>query len=156
MKKVIFALSCLLAVGFTTISCRDDDNDDETTISTSQLPDRARDFIKIHFANSSIVRAEKSPEQDYSDGSIYEVKLNNGFEIEFTKEGEWAEISGNGNTFPNSIIALLPISANEFILEKHPNAQIREINKRYTGYFIELQSRLTLHFNVKGEFLGYH
>lgn len=155
MKKILFGLTCLLAVGFTTVSCNDDD-DDEVVISASSLPSKAKTFLATHFPNESVSRAEQNRTVD-SDGTLYEVTLRNGFEIDFDTNGEWVSVDGRGREIPASIVALLPEGITNYITANPTyNLPITEIDREYQGYLykIKLANRLELLFSASGEFVS--
>lgn len=151
MKKFIFGLTCLLAVGFTTISCGDDD-DDEVVISATALPSKAQTFVSTHFPNINIVKTEQSRTAD-TNGTLYEVTLSNGFEIDFNTNGDWTSIDGKGQLVPETIIALIPSNIETYI-QSNQNLPITKIEKKLYGYSIKLANQLELRFNANGDFLG--
>lgn len=153
MKKILLGLTCLLAVGFTTVSCGDDD-DDEVVISATALPSKAQTFISTHFPNVGVSRAEQNKTTE-SDGTLYEVRLANGFQIDFDANGEWTSVDGNGQIVPSTIVALIPESIPTYIAANY-NLPIIEIDKKYQGYLykVKLTSRLNVLFNAGGEFMN--
>lgn len=151
MRKILFGLTCLLAVGFTTVSCGDDD-DDEVIISATALPSKAQTFISTHFPNVAFSRAEQNKTTE-SDGTLYEVRLANGFQIDFDANGEWTSVDGNGQIVPSTIIALIPSNIETYI-QSNQNIPIMKIEKKLYGYSIKLTNQLELRFNTNGDFLG--
>jgi hypothetical protein len=83
------------------------------------------------------------------------VYLTNGFEIDFTKSGEWDEIDGNINKLPQSIVDLLPAGIMEYVEKQFTDQTIVKVNKEHFGYEIELNDNFEIHFNSHGDFIGY-
>lgn len=151
MKKILLGLTCILAVGFTTVSCGDDD-DDEVVISATALPSKAQTFISTHFPNVGVSRAEQNKTTE-SDGTLYEVRLAHGFQIDFDANGEWTSVDGNGQLVPETIIALIPSNIETYI-QANQNIPITKIEKKLYGYSIKLTNQFELRFNANGDFLG--
>ncbi len=141
MKKILFTFSFLiLSLAF--IACDDDDK----TVSTSDLPATAQAFLQTHFPSQKVTRVEK-------DKDSYDVYLANGFEIEFKLSGEWDNVDGKGQQIPADIIALLPNTIPSYIAQHYPNQYIVEINKEHFGYEIDLNNNIELEFDSNGTFL---
>lgn len=122
----------------------------EEMITEMELPTASREFIRAHFPEVSISLIVKESEGFSHD---YTVHLSNGFEIDFTKSGDWDDVDGKYQAIPNSILDLLPKSIQEYVENRFTDCYIVEINKEYFGYEIELSIDIDLKFNLKGEFL---
>ena len=59
MKKIVLALSLFAFVGFTTISCNNDDDNNTTFVELNTLPTAARDFVGNYFPGVEILNIEK-------------------------------------------------------------------------------------------------
>jgi len=137
MKKSIialaFAAACLSA-------CASD-----IIISVSQLPKAAQTFVKTHFAEFPVSIAEK-------DLDSYDVKLTNGWEIEFNKKGEWKEVDCKESAVPASVLALVPATIRQYVTRNYPGTSIVSISKG-RDYDVELSNDVDLEFSLKGDFI---
>ena len=121
---------------------------EDKMISFTQLPTKAQEFVKSHFANIEVTSVWKDTE--FLRVEDYTVVLDNGTEIEFYSNGEWKEIKSRGNEIPNKII---PTGIAQYLQKRYNNMPIKEIKKKRTGYEVELSNGLDLEFNSKGKFL---
>jgi hypothetical protein len=148
MKKMF--LAAIIALGAFNLSCSDDDNGStDKIIEASELPAAARTFVETYFPAATYTRVEKQSRAD-SDGSVYDVHLSNGFEIDFTAEGEWTDIDGGMAEVPAGIIPA-PISA--YVAENYSGSFITTIEIERYGYDVELSNDVDLVFNAEGEFV---
>lgn len=150
MKKII-ALAFTAVLSFTALSCSDDDNKktNETVINAAQLPQAARDFIAAHFAGVTYTRIEKDAIPD-DDGSVYDVYLSNGFEIDFDVNGNWTDIDGNNQAIPTAII---PIPIADYVTANYTGTAITKIEIESYGYEVELSNGIDLIFDTNGNFI---
>lgn len=123
------AAVCLL---FTAVSCAHD-----RIIPVTQLPAQAQTFIKTHFADKTVAYAKQ-------DGAKYEVKFNDGAEVEFTRRGEWDKVDCKFTAVPEAIV---PEQIKNYVAANHPGALITKIDKERYGYEIELSNSLELKFD---------
>lgn len=147
--KLLLAGVLLIGVtGFVT-SCNDkDDQELEQTITVGELPKTAQSFLNTYFPN---VKTKSIEKQYIANIVMYEVELQNDFDIMFNSEGEWQEVDApDGKTIPSGIA--LP-SIEEYVNTNYPDYGINEINKTGEGYNVELVSGLEMAFNQLGEFL---
>ncbi len=151
MKKIIFNSLLLLLSMSLFISCSDDD--DDMTIQSSQLPQTAQSFVSTHFSGVTYRRVEKDKHPD-ADGSLYDAYLSNGFKVEFDANGSWVEVDGEMQAVPASIIALLPQAVPTYVTTTYPTLHIVSIDKKISGFKIELNNDLDLIFNNEGAFVG--
>ena len=142
-----FILSTLLIL----TSCSNDDNSDanEVVIEANALPETTRNFITTHFPDATYRRIEKQNIAD-DDGSVYDVHLSNGFEIDFDINGNWTDIDGGQTAIPTAII---PEPITNYVTMNYPNLFITTIEIETTGYDVELSNELDLVFNPQGEFV---
>lgn len=148
MKKVF--LMALIALGFTAVSCSDDDkNETKKIIEANMLPEAAKTFVETHFTGTTYIRVEKQSRPD-DDGSIYDVYLSNGFEIDFDANGNWKDIDGKHLAIPTAII---PAPIAEYVTTNYASAIITTIEIEKHGYDIELSNDTDLVFNANGEFV---
>jgi hypothetical protein len=145
MKKITF-YAALFVVTNMLIAC-----EEEKIVSTNELPAISRTFIEIHFPNvevTAIVREKEGLDVEYT------VYLANGFDVDFTKSGDWDDVDGHVSPIPESILALLPESLPEYVTGVFPNLRIVEVNKERYGYEIGLSNDMDLKFDAAGRFIG--
>ena len=113
-------------------------------IPASQLPAEAQTFIKTHFPDKTVSYAKK----DYEGMSYkYEVRLNDGTEIEFDKKGVWDKVDCQMSAVP---AALVPALIDNYVQTNYAGAFITKIDKERFGYEIELSNDLELKFDKSG------
>ncbi|MGQ2982504.1 PepSY-like domain-containing protein [Flavobacterium sp.] len=148
MKKMF--LMALAATALMGAACSDDDNNGtETVIQATELPQAARNFVETHFPGITYTRVEKQSKAD-RDGSIYDVHLSNGFEIDFTADGAWTDIDGNNQAVP---AAILPASIAQYVTANYASRSVTTIEIERHGYDVELSNDVDLVFNANGEFV---
>lgn len=127
----------------------DGDNHNEVVVNPTTLPETAKTLISTHFPNATIRLVEKQNNAN-ANGSIYDVSLSNGFEIDFDANGNWTEIDGNHQEIPT---ALIPEKINFYITTNYPDLFITSIDNEKTYFDIELSNDLDLVFDALGNFL---
>lgn len=148
MKKIILSGFIALSLLFTTTSC-DSDEDNDHIISVVDLPKLADTFVTTYFPNATYQTIKKQNKAD-SDGSIYDVYLTNGFEIDFDADGNWIDIDGNHQPIP---ISLIPEKINTYITANYPNQYVISIDNEITHTEVELSNNLELIFDSQGNFI---
>jgi lipoprotein len=134
MKKTVLVLGCLLAIGFSSVSCNRDDGLPESAVNIrSILPNRADHLIAsmlgepIYDAGSgyttkntpnpfgtevytgvTVSSVVKLDAADPANGAIYKVVLSNGIELGFKQDGDWAYVDGKGVLLKTSVWSYLP------------------------------------------------
>lgn len=150
MKKIFLVLGGLLALNFSAISCGDDrDDNDEIVISEAQLPDAAKKFLNTYFPDASVSRVEKERVVD-TDGTLYEVRLSNGFQVDFDTNGNWTGIDGNGKDISAVVLGLRPSNILQYFTTNYNNSRITEIERKSYGYKIEINNNIELRFDING------
>lgn len=142
--KTFFKSFLMLFIAFTITACGNDD--DDQTITTSELPERAIVFIKTHFPEAEII----SVTLDSNSRSRYEVKLSNGFDIDFDQNGDWTEVEGHGQKVPDDII---PSAILDYVEATYPDAFIEEISKKTDRYEVDLSTDIDLIFDLDGNLI---
>lgn len=112
-------------------------------IPFKELPQKAQTFITTHFSGVEVLSATVDDD--------YEVYLANGAKVEFTLQGEWKEVKCPGSKVPAAII---PAAISKYVKTNFPNNAIVKIDKKYSGYEIELNNGLELKFDKNGNFMG--
>lgn len=150
MKKIVLALSLFAFVGFTTISCNNDDDNNTTFVELNTLPTAARDFVGNYFPGVELLNIEKySPAKE--NGAMYEVNFRNGSDAEFDTSGNWISVEASGNnTIPTGFI--LP-SIVSYVSNNYPNQGINQIEIKNGGFEVELTNDVDLHFDSNGNFI---
>ena len=144
MKKTVLVLGCLLAIGFSSVSCNRDDGMPETavvdtTVQGSDLPKNADHLIasmlgeQIYdatFTNKNVANPFSASEvytgvtvtsvtklatANADNGAVYQVVLSNGIELGFKQDGTWAYVDGKTNVLKYSVWNYLPAPVNAAI-----------------------------------------
>lgn len=151
MKNNLLKTVVILSLMFGFMSCsNDDDNNNDTLIEFGELPTVTQNFINTHFLDADVLRIELDDTPANGD-DYYEVKLSNGFELDFNADGDWTDIDGNGNRVPDAII---PEAILTYTNANHSSNFIDGIEKKSYGYKIELNNDLDLKFDAEGTYIG--
>lgn len=143
MKRIRFVLLAALCL-MVSATCFADGR----MIPVDQLPDAAKAFVKTHFPESAIMYAEMENEA----GAVkYEVKLNDGTELDFDKKGEWDKVDCKLSAVP---AVLVPSVIAEYVKSCYPGVLIVKFDKERYGCEVELSNGLELKFNKKGQLLS--
>lgn len=146
MKTSVFYFA-LFAAAITLFAC-----EEETVIPANKLPSTSRTFIETHFPGVETIAVVREKE-GLSDVD-YTVYLANGFDIVFTKSGDWDDIDGHLSPLPESVLALLPQPLSHYIAGAFPNLSAVEVNRERYGYEIGLSNDIDLRFDAGGRFIG--
>lgn len=144
MKKLILLLSIVL-LSVTSVMARD-----KVYRDASILPKQAQQTLKKAFPGTKVNRIKV--DDNLLGRSDYEVVLDNGTEIEFTKNGEWKEVDCGHRAVPQTFI-INPIKT--FIKKNHKGSSVIKIDKDDKSYDIELNDGTELKFDRAGKFLKY-
>lgn len=144
MKKTVLVLGCLLAIGFSSVSCNRDDGMPETvlvdtTIQRSDLPKNADHLIASMlgepiydptftsknvtnpfsasevYTGVTVTSVTKLATANADNGAVYQVVLSNGIELGFKQDGKWAYVDGKTNVLKYSVWNYLPAPVNAAI-----------------------------------------
>jgi len=116
-------------------------------IETTELPKAAQEFLQKHFSHTSIEVAKKDAEHGEKG---YEVKLKDGTEVEFWKDGSYREVDGGKNPIPT---AFIPDSIKEYVAKNYPNEKITHIDYGHKDLDVDLTNGIDLEFTKEGKFL---
>lgn len=135
VKLFVVALACLMisAVCFA----------DGKFIPVDQLPQAVKTFVQTNFPQQSIMYAEMEVD---AAGTTYEVKLNDGTELDFDKKGNWEKIDCKMVAVP---AAFVPQEIAAFVKNSYPGAAVVKIQKDRAGWEAETSNGLELKFNKK-------
>ncbi|WKL49122.1 PepSY-like domain-containing protein [Flavobacterium pectinovorum] len=138
-NKIILAL--LLLFGFI-ISANA-----QKKIEVSELPQPAQEFLKKHFSNTTVDIAKKDAEHGEKG---YEVKLKDGTEVEFWKDGSYREVDGDDKPIPTDFI---PQAVKDYVAKNHPNEKITHIDYGHKDLDVDLTNKIDLEFTKEGKIL---
>jgi hypothetical protein len=152
MKKIILTGFIALSLLLSTASCDNNDdviNSDKTAIEAASLPASVKAFTETYFPNAVYKSALKLNTPSLN-GSVYDISLSNGYEIDFDANGNWTEIDGGNQAIPT---ALIPEKINAYIAANYPTLFIVQIENEKTKYDIELSNGIDLVFTAQGDFV---
>ena len=116
----------------------------DIAIQANQLPKNAQDFVKTNFPNDKIVYAEQ-------DRQSYKVELASGVEIDFDKQGNWTDVSGNNQPINTKFI---PSNIIKTVEAKYPQIPVLEISKEYLSYKLKLGNNRKVYVDNNGKIVG--
>ncbi|MEI0485382.1 PepSY-like domain-containing protein [Brachyspira intermedia] len=116
----------------------------DIAIQANQLPKNAQDFVKTNFTNDKIVYAEQ-------DRQSYKVELASGVEIDFDKQGNWTDVSGNNQPINTKFI---PSNIIKTVEAKYPQVPVLEISKEYLSYKLKLGNNREVYVDNNGKIVG--
>ncbi|AEM22834.1 hypothetical protein Bint_2226 [Brachyspira intermedia PWS/A] len=117
---------------------------EDMPIQANQLPQNAQTFVKTNFPNDQIVYAEQ-------DRQSYKVELASGVEIDFDKQGNWTDVSGNNRPIPTKFI---PTAVLKSVQAKYPQIEVLEISKEYNSYKLKLANNREVYVSNNGQITG--
>ncbi|MCX4264518.1 PepSY-like domain-containing protein [uncultured Duncaniella sp.] len=144
IKKLLIALVVLIGTS-AAAAARDTYSHD-----VSVLPQAAQTILAKHFkAKVSFVKIDK----DFGRVSEYEVILTNGAEISFDRDGNWKNVEvGDNATIPS---AFIPSLIAEYVKANMSGKKIVGIEKKRSGYDVELSNGVDIKFDKNGQFVRY-
>ena len=137
MKITVFALIGLLTKS---MAC----NANEKMVFAENLPTDAKVFVQHNFPRLSIAYAERKATRE---GTVYEVSLNDGTEVEFSQNGAWGMIDCKWETVPAS---LMPASLSSFVKSQFADAKVVRLDRTNNGYVAALSNGMSLKFDHEG------
>ncbi len=139
MKNKIFLAIVLLSF---TISASA-----QKKIEVTELPNPAQEFLKKHFGNTEIETVKKDAEHGEKG---FEVKLKDGTEVEFWKDGSYREVDGGDKPIPT---AFIPDNIKSYVAKNHPNEKITHIDYGHKDLDVDLTNNIDLEFTKEGKIL---
>ena len=138
MKKLAFLFVGLFVMTLTAWAGND------KPIQVSELPQKAQQFIKKHFADQSVAMAKM--ETEFMDKS-YDVIFTNGDKVEFDKKGKWTSVDCKHTQVPAEVI---PVDVQKYVTRNYPDAKIQKIEVTdRKGYEIDLSNGFDIEFDKK-------
>jgi uncharacterized membrane protein YkoI len=116
-------------------------------IEVTELPKPAQEFLKKHFSNTSVEVAKKDAEHGEKG---YEVKLKDGTEVEFWKDGSYREVDGGDKPIPTEFI---PKDVKDYVKKNYPNEKITHIDYGHKDLDVDLTNKIDLEFTKEGKFI---
>jgi len=144
MKQTKLFLVALMCMMMQTVVCN---ADDDVMIPVSQLPAAARTFVQKTFPGKKILYAQK----DHFFSSKYDVRLDDGTEVDFERNGMWDKVDCHYTVVPASLI---PAAIANYVKANFPESIVTKIDKERHGYDVELSNELELKFNKRGMLIG--
>lgn len=136
-----FFLSSLIAMAICVVSCSC--TKDDLFVNARDLPQTIQSFLASHFSNTDVAATIK-------DGNDYEIRMDNGWELEFDHDGQWENIDCKRDEVPASVLRLIPETIVAYVNSNFEKAYITDISKDRSGYEVELSNGLDLKFSLKG------
>ena len=146
MKKFLFLLAVIIAGTASAMALPLD----KYTISRKELPAEAIKTLDTHFpkAKISMIKVDRHLLKK----TDYDVKLTNGTKIEFSNKGKWTSVECKKGEVPAS---LLLKAITRHVAKNHPDAKIRKVKKKVSGYEISLSDNNELKYDLLGTFKGH-
>ena len=141
MKRFIAILAVVFGVTFAASA-------EEKAIEVSQLPKAAQEFISTHVGTVAVSSAHS--DKDILDVD-YEVRLEDGTEIDFDSDGEWMEVQNKHLGIPKSFI---PEEIVTYAETNYAKQKIVAIDRGPRDYEIELSNGLELTFSIDGQLVA--
>lgn len=103
--------------------------------SVQTLPQPALKFIVEYYPDAGITEMDK----EYLTGN-YEVKFENGTEIEFDRKGNVIDIDADDTIIPENVVrAVVPAGVFRQLKEKNQSCCVESLEKKQNGYKIEVR-----------------
>lgn len=143
MKRIVLCMLSLFALCVTASA------DNSKVISADKLPDTAKKFIKTHFEKDKILIVT---EENVMMWKEFEVRFDDGASVTFNSAGEWKEVEVRTGEVKASIV---PVKISDFVKERFPAQQIREIERDSHDYEVKLSSGAELTFDLDFNLIDY-
>lgn len=121
-------------------------NSRNLSVSYQQMPSNVKSFLAKYYPKATVVKYEAKTTLA---GKKYEVKLNNGVEIDFDKNGNWEEISDKQGV-PT---VLIPAKIKTYLDQKYKGVKVESIDKDDNKIKVDLLNDIDLEFDKNGKFL---
>lgn len=143
MKKLLLILAVITGVFSATAR-------DHYSHDVNILPAAAKAELKRNFkAEVSHIKIDK----EWGRISEYDVVLTDGTEITFDRNGNWKDIEMRRDRSVPA--AFVPAAIATYIRQNQKNATITGIEKKKSGYEVELSNGIDMKFDSAGKFLRY-
>ena len=148
MKRPVWIITTLLIVCASYMACNKHE-----VIYYADLPATAQAFLQKYFPDNLVASAER-----HDDEPLFEVTLDNGYEIDFYSDGRWQEIDSKAAILPADLIqGVLPEKIRSYLEENYPLAEVSAIERSSVGYAVKLATTPTteLYFDLDGNIAIY-
>ena len=139
MKRIIFAIVAVI-LGVTACSVVEK----REIITVAELPVAAQQLLQENFPEQGASYVLK--ETEWLVKVSYEVRLQNGAELDFDADGQWEKVDCKLLPVPDGI---LPAEILTQVAQAFPGAFVTEIDRDFRGYDVELDNHLDIKFNRK-------
>lgn len=139
MKNTVLTVVLLLSFVISTQA--------QKKIEITELPKPAQEFLQKHFSKTTVESAQKDAEHGEKG---YEVKLKDGTEVEFWKDGSYREVDGDDKPIPTDFI---PSSVKDYVAKNYPNEKITHIDYGHKDLDVDLTNDIDLEFTKEGKIL---
>jgi len=116
-------------------------------IELTELPKPSQDFLQKYFSHTTVDVVKKDAEHGEKG---YEVKLKDGTEVEFWKDGSYREVDGDDKPIPTEFI---PKSIKDYVAKNYPNEKITHIDYGHKDLDVDLTNKIDLEFTKEGKFI---
>lgn len=137
MKKFTVILAGLVMAALPVAALASDDR----PIEVKELPAAAQQFIQTHFPGVGVSYATVDSDLMSKE---YKVVFTDGRKVEFSKNGEWKEVSAKHAELPAAIV---PQPIRDYVAKHHAHQTIRQIERDRHGYEVKLSNGLEIDFN---------
>lgn len=153
MRTTKFFAAAIIAISaFSFTSCDDSGlgiGDSNKTVN--DVPGEITSYVTQHFNDEALLRVQI--ERDYTGiDSYYEAYLDNGANIDFTKDYEAVEIWSPNAAVP---VSTLPTVIQDYLATNHENQTVMGWEKYPNKYEVYLNTELEIFFDEQGNFLRY-
>lgn len=158
MKKIccqiLFVVSLFGGLGCMSACSEDNQNEIESAITLSDLPQSAQSFLMKYFSDTKVSKIEEELDGNVN---VYVVNLENGYEVVFNSQGEWQEVDAPNNMEVPA--GILPEPVARTLKEQYPGFGVLEINTTGKGWKVQLSDNqggpgIDIWFNMSGEILS--
>jgi hypothetical protein len=111
-----------------------------------EMPATIKSFLAKYYPKATVVKYEA---KSTVVGKKYEVKLNNGAEIDFDKNGNWEEINDKQGVSS----ALIPAKIKTYLNQHYKGVKVESIDKERNKIKVDLQNDIDLEFDKNGKLL---
>ncbi len=149
MKRLFFLGVSLVSTAFLLFAIPTACHADGKPIRVEELPIEAREMLNTYFNNDPVQFALYDREWD---DWGYEVRLQSGAEIDFTRNGIWVYIDCAPHAVPDDLI---PTQILQEVKRNHPNNRIVQIERNRRSYALKLSGDFELKYAPDGTLIGY-
>lgn len=141
MKRNVVALLAFFVFGFGSWA-------QEAEGNFVKLPNHIQEYVVTHFPDQTI---RKSEVEVTVNNIVYDVKLQDGTELEFTKEGKLMQIESKKPVKE----VLLPAAVVSYVQKNYPNQTILEweLEDYKNKQEVKLDNGVELEFDLNGKFI---